>query len=132
MVQRGRSFGFPLETVEGLCVVGEYVGKELQRDVATELEVFRLVHHTHAPTADLAQDAVVGNRLPHRLGGRGHWLDMLGVSAGKVNVAILGREGETGFKADQSADRARTEASGDFTTSPMHLFQEMSAHFKFV
>jgi hypothetical protein len=37
------------------------------------------------------------------------------------------------FKADQSPDRAiRTEASGDFTTSPMHLFQDMSAHFKSV
>ena len=73
VVQRGRSLGFPLETAEGLCVVGEFVGKELQGDVATELEVFRLVHHTHAPAADLAEDAVMGNRLPHGLGGRGHW-----------------------------------------------------------
>src|SRR6476660_1126508 len=42
VVQRGRSLGFPLETAKSLCVVGEFVGKELQRDVATELEVFRL------------------------------------------------------------------------------------------
>ncbi len=88
MVQRGRSFGFPLETAEGLCVVGEDVGKELQGDVATELEVLRLVHNTHAPAADLAVEAVMGNRLTHRLGWRGHWLDMLGGSAGKVNEAI--------------------------------------------
>src|ERR1700730_2329931 len=27
------------------------------------------------------------NRLTHGLGGRGHWLDMLGGSAGKVNEA---------------------------------------------
>jgi hypothetical protein len=46
--------------------------------VATELEVFRLVHYTHATAADPAQYAVMGNRLPHGLGGRGHWVDMLG------------------------------------------------------
>ena len=74
MVQRRRGFGFPLETAEGLCVVGEFVGKELQSDVATELEVFRLINHTHPPAADPAQDAVMGNCLSHGLGGRGHWL----------------------------------------------------------
>ena len=79
MVQRGRSLGLPLETAESLCVVGEFVGKELQGDVATELEVFGLVDDAHAPTADLAEYAVMGNRLPHGLGGRGHWEHMLGV-----------------------------------------------------
>jgi hypothetical protein len=68
--------------------VGEFVGKELQGDVSAELEVFRLVHDTHAPAANLIYDAVMGNRLTHGLGWRGHWLDMLGGSAGKVNEAI--------------------------------------------
>ena len=75
VVQRGRNLGFPLETAEGLCIVGEFVGKELQRDVATELEVFRFVDHTHAPAADLADDAVMGNRVPHGLGGGCHCRD---------------------------------------------------------
>ncbi len=79
VVQRGRSLGLPLETAEGLHVVGKFVGKELQGDVATKLEVFGLVHHTHATTADLAEYAVMRNRLPHGLGGRGHWEHMLGV-----------------------------------------------------
>ena len=79
VVQGGRGFGFPLETAEGLRVVGEFVWKELQGDVATQLEVFGLVHHAHPPAADLAEDTVMGNRLPYGLGGRGHWLDMLGV-----------------------------------------------------
>ena len=30
---------------------------------ATELEVFRLVHHTHAPAAELLDDAVVRDGL---------------------------------------------------------------------
>ena len=85
VVQRGRSFGLPLEAAEGLRVVGEFVGKELQGDVATELQVFRLIHHTHSAAADLAEDAVVGNRLPHGLGRRGHWVDMLGVDKREVN-----------------------------------------------
>jgi hypothetical protein len=58
--------------------VGEFVGKELQSDVATELEVFSLVHHAHAPAADPAEDAVMGHRLTNGLGGRGHWRECYG------------------------------------------------------
>ena len=84
MVQRGRSLGFPLETAEGLRVVGEFVGKELQGDVATELEVFRLVNHAHSAASDPAEDAVMGNCLPYGLRGRGHCVHMLGGGEGKV------------------------------------------------
>src|SRR6266852_5423263 len=73
VVQRRRSLSLPLEAAEGLRVMGEFVGKELQSDVATELQIFRLVYHTHSATPDPAQDAVMGNRLPNGLGGRGHW-----------------------------------------------------------
>ena len=83
VVQRGRSLGFPLEAAEGLCVVGEFIGEELQGDVATELEVFRLVDHAHSAAADFAEDAVMGNRLAHGLGGRGHCVHMLGGDEGE-------------------------------------------------
>jgi hypothetical protein len=86
VVQGGRSLGLPLESAESLRVVGEFVRKELQGDVTTELEVFCFIYHTHAPAADFAEDAVMGNRLPYGLGGRGHWVDMLGGGKGKVNV----------------------------------------------
>ena len=84
MVEGRRSFSLALESSEGLRVVGEFFRQELQRDVATELEVLGLIHHAHAPAPDPAQDAVVGNRLPHGLGGRGHWQNMLGVYRGKA------------------------------------------------
>ncbi len=74
VVQRGRGLGLPLESAEGLRIVGEVVGKEFQGDVATELEVFGFVHHTHSPAADPPENAVMGNRLPYGLGWRGHWL----------------------------------------------------------
>jgi len=90
VVQRGRSLGFPLETAESLCVVGEIVGKELQGDVSAELQVFSLIHNTHSAAADPAEDAVMGDRLPHGLGGRGHLVDMLGLGEGKVNVRSSG------------------------------------------
>ena len=35
--------------------------------MATELQIFRLVHHPHPPAADLAEDAVMGDRLPYGL-----------------------------------------------------------------
>ena len=47
MVQGGRSLSFPLETAESLCVVSEFVGKELQGDVATKPEGFGFVDHAH-------------------------------------------------------------------------------------
>jgi hypothetical protein len=51
----------------------------------------------------------------------------------KKNFSPPLRKVRVDFNADQSPDRAsRTKAGGDFTTSTMHLFQEMSAPFKFV
>jgi len=76
VVQRGRSLGLPPEAAEGLSIMGEFVGQELQCDVAIQLEVFRLIHNAHAPAAELAQDAVMGNRLPDGLGWRGHCTDV--------------------------------------------------------
>ena len=67
MVQGRGSTSLPLKTAEGLCVVGEFVGKELQGDVTTELQVFRLIHHTHPAAANLAEDAVMGNLLAYGL-----------------------------------------------------------------
>ena len=52
---------------------GKFFGKELQSDVAAEFEVFGVIHNSHPAAADLAENAVMGNRLPHGLGGRGHW-----------------------------------------------------------
>jgi len=63
VIQRGGSFGLPLETAEGLRVVGEFVGKELEGDVAAELEVFRLIHNAHTSATDLLDDAVVRDGL---------------------------------------------------------------------
>jgi probable HAF family extracellular repeat protein len=71
-LKRGSCLGFSLETAKGLHVVGEFVRKEFQGDVATKLEVFCLIHHAHATAANLAEDAVLRNRLPPGLGRRGH------------------------------------------------------------
>ena len=53
------------KTAESLCIVGEFFGKEFQGDVAIELEVFRFVDHTHAPAAQLPQDAVMRDGAVH-------------------------------------------------------------------
>jgi hypothetical protein len=42
-------------------------------DVATQLQVFRFVDDTHASAPDLAEEAVMGNHLPHGLRRSGHW-----------------------------------------------------------
>src|SRR5262249_52720349 len=53
--------------------------------MTTKFEVFSLINDTHSSTADLADDAVMGDHLPHGLCGRGHWFEILGVSGGEVN-----------------------------------------------
>jgi len=68
VVQRGCGSSFQLEAAESLGVVGKIIGEELQSNVATQLQVFGLVHDTHAAAADLVEDTVMGNRLPHGLG----------------------------------------------------------------
>ena len=63
VVQGRRGLGFPLKPAEGLRVVGEFVGKELQSDVAAQLEVLRLVHNTHPAPTQLLHYAVVRDGL---------------------------------------------------------------------
>src|SRR5438045_2727575 len=65
VVQRGCSLGFSLKTAKRLYVVGEFIGQELESNVATELQVFRFIDNTHPARADFAEDTVVGNSLPH-------------------------------------------------------------------
>src|SRR5262249_48367935 len=67
VVQGGGGFGFALEGDESLCVIGKIIGKEFEREVATEFEVFGFETPSHPPPADLAEDAVMGDRLPHGL-----------------------------------------------------------------
>src|SRR6202020_1604045 len=85
VVQRGCGFGFSLETAESLYVLGEFVGQKLQGDVAAESQVLGFIYDAHAPAANFAKDAVVGNRLTHGLGRSGHWQVMLGSDGGQVN-----------------------------------------------
>ena len=68
VIQRGCGLGFALKTAEGLCVVGELVRKELQGDVAAELEVLRLVHNTHPAATQLLHNAVVRDGLADHTG----------------------------------------------------------------
>src|SRR5580700_9227634 len=90
VVQRGRSLGLPLKTAKGLRIVGEFVGKELQGNVATQLEVFRFVHHAHPSSADLADYVVVGDGLADHSRGTPHPWDEYGRTALQTNQLNLG------------------------------------------
>jgi hypothetical protein len=59
MIERGRSLGLSLESFQGLPVLGEFFRQELQGDGALELGVLGLIDDTHAPAAELLNDAIV-------------------------------------------------------------------------
>jgi hypothetical protein len=56
--------------------------------VTTQLQVFRLVNHTHAPAPDLAQDAVMGDRFAYRLRRSSHWQEWYGEAWLGVNLSL--------------------------------------------
>src|SRR5262245_61894601 len=63
MIQSRGGLSFALETSQGVVIVDNFIGNELQRDKSAEDGVFRLVHHAHSAAAQLFQDAVVRNGL---------------------------------------------------------------------
>jgi hypothetical protein len=71
-----------------LCIVGEFIGKKLERNMATELYILGFIHHTHSPSADLAQDAVMGNGLPNGLGRCSYWRKCYG-EAGEASTVLV-------------------------------------------
>ena len=61
VIEGGSCLRFTLEPFQGLSILGEFLREELQGDGALELGVRGLVHHAHAPAAELLQDAIVAD-----------------------------------------------------------------------
>src|SRR5579864_9835183 len=63
-VIEGRSGArFALKTLESLCVGGDVLGKELEGNEASQLDVLGLIDDTHASAAEFLDDAVMGDGL---------------------------------------------------------------------
>src|SRR5580704_15221712 len=63
VVQCGSGTCFPAKPFQSLRVLGYILGQKLQGNKAAKLSVLGLVDHTHAPTADLFDDAVMRDGL---------------------------------------------------------------------
>ena len=69
MIQRRGGAGFAAESLDGLGVLGNVVGKKFEGHVAAEARVLGFVDHAHATAAQFFQDAVMGNGAAnHRRG----------------------------------------------------------------
>src|SRR6266446_7580345 len=73
MIQRRSGLRFALEALERNRIRGQLLRQELEGDKAAQLEVFALVNHPHATTADDLEHAVVRDFLADETGtpGRG-------------------------------------------------------------
>ena len=79
MVKRREQLRFTLETCKPLLVPGKFIGKGLDRDLASQLLVASSPHLTHAALAELARDFVVDECFPDH----------------RVNVIKRGRRGQS-------------------------------------
>ena len=61
MIQSRGRLGFALKARQSLRILGDIVGKELQRDEAMQPRVFRLIDDTHATAAQLLNDLIMGD-----------------------------------------------------------------------
>src|SRR5438105_13738988 len=68
MIQGRGGTSFPVKAFESLWVVSYILREELQSDKPTEFHVLSLVHHPHATTPDLFEDAVMRDCLSDKLG----------------------------------------------------------------
>src|ERR1017187_2592845 len=86
MVQLRSGSSFQHEAVEGLGVVEQAVGNELQGNVAAQPRIDRVAHHSHSSTTKLPHDTIVRNYLADHPQGRGfHLAVMLGCVRSPVN-----------------------------------------------
>jgi hypothetical protein len=69
MVQGRSGASFPLKTIKGLTILGEFFRKKFEGDEASELDVLGAVDDAHAAAAQLFDDAVVRDGLADHLVG---------------------------------------------------------------
>jgi hypothetical protein len=80
MVQGRRSFGFAPEAAKSFGILCDRIGKEFERDKASQLKVLSLVDDAHTPAAGLLDHTIV------RDGWANHGIGaMLGAMQGQVN-----------------------------------------------
>jgi len=63
MIQRRCGARLQQKTIERVLIARQLRRQELQRNFASEVQVFRLVHHSHATAAQLTRDAIVRDGL---------------------------------------------------------------------
>ena len=73
MVQRGENLRFPLEPGEAVWVGGERFGEDLERNLALELRISRLIDLPHAAFADEGGHVVVPESRADLEGHRLSW-----------------------------------------------------------
>src|SRR5664279_3495845 len=120
VIQCGSSLRFPLKARQSVRIMRRLVRQKLQRDKATEGQVFGLVDNPHPATAQLLDNAVMRDRLAD------HWRESyVGLAGKSMKPGML-----AGFKSitgDKSPLHKRTErglALRDFVTSLSFFFRD--------
>ena len=65
MIESGGCARFLFNRSKAFGIVGQFARKEFHRDSAAQLEIFSLVHHSHAPASQHLQNPVMGDLLAY-------------------------------------------------------------------
>ena len=69
VVQRGGGPRFGAEPVNGLRILRQVIGDELERNRAAKTQVFGGVHDTHTARAEVAHEPIMRNRASYHVQG---------------------------------------------------------------
>ena len=92
-----------LEALQGLPILDQALGKELERHRAAEAGVFRLVHHAHAASAETVRDAIVGDGFADQERAAGHQPP----ATGRARLVYCCTASTAGLRAVDSIPRRR-------------------------
>ena len=104
MIQRCEGGRFPLKTGEAIGIARKRVGEDLERDVASQLQIARAVDFAHAAGAERCDDVV---RAEARSSGEGHcvlapWI-IYGLSRFRGQFEHVRRAGPVGVSPERTS-----------------------------
>src|SRR5262245_10780440 len=128
MTEGTRGPRFPLEALRHICLLGDAVGDDLDRDLAVELEIMGQIDRGHPAPPELGDDLELSDRrTAQQVNLRGDWWsNLVQTEAGGTEESLLPSQVEATLTALAGAGRNRFSAARaslhPAASAPFHRF----------